>query len=134
MATPEQESSEASLQESVQHERRPRKQQKAYAFPTSKRSVHLSAPPTTTLQEDITTAGQRRVNLIWEYTQAAIAIMIVLTCVSVAAVLAIREQGEKFPVILSSLVMLVIGFYFSRTNHAAIGGTGKKPSEEYKGR
>jgi hypothetical protein len=120
--------------EVIEPERKPARRQKNYSFPDSQRSVHLAVPPTTTEQEDLTTAGQRKVNLIWEYTQAAIAIMIVLTCVIVAAVLAIREQGDKFPVILSSLVMLVIGFYFSRTNHAAIGGTGKKPQEEYKGR
>jgi hypothetical protein len=29
----------------------------------------------------------------------------------------------------------VVGFYFSRTNHAAIGGVGKKPHDgEYRGR
>jgi hypothetical protein len=28
----------------------------------------------------------------------------------------------------------VVGFYFSRTNHAAIGGTGAKPEAPYEGR
>ena len=133
MTTQEQESTEASVQESVQTEKRPRRQ-KSYPFPDSQRSVHLAVPPTTTEQQDLTTAGQRRVNLIWEYTQACIALMIVAACVIVASVLAIRGKAADFPVILTSLVMLVIGFYFSRTNHAAIGGTGEKPQEEYKGR
>lgn len=29
---------------------------------------------------------------------------------------------------------LVIGFYFSRTNHTQIGGLGKKPEQKYAGR
>jgi hypothetical protein len=104
-------------------------------------TVHLAdlagtppLPATTTHQEDLTTAGQRRVNLIWEYTQAAIALMIVGACVVVASLLAIKGRTSEFPVILTSLVMLVIGFYFSRTNHAAIGGVGHKPNDEYRGR
>lgn len=35
-----------------------------------------SLAPTTTTQEDLTTAGQRRVNLVWEFTQAMIAIAV----------------------------------------------------------
>jgi hypothetical protein len=95
-----------------------------------------SMSPTTTEQEDLTTAGQRRVNLIWEYTQSAIALLIVGACVLVASVLSVKGKPADFPVILTSLVMLVIGFYFSRTNHQAIGGVGKKANEgqEYTGR
>jgi hypothetical protein len=95
-----------------------------------------SIAPTTTVQQDLTTAGQRRVNLIWEYTQAIIAISVVMASVVVASWLALLGRGGEFPVILTSLVMLIIGFYFSRTNHQAIGGTGLKAnvSDEYKGR
>jgi len=32
--------------------------------------------PKTTTQEDLTTAGQRRINIIWEVTQAIIAVAI----------------------------------------------------------
>jgi hypothetical protein len=38
-----------------------------------------SLPATTTEQEDIVTAGQRKVNLIWEYTQSIIALLVVFT-------------------------------------------------------
>lgn len=37
-----------------------------------------SLTPTTTEQQDLTVAGQRKVNLIWEFTQASIAILVVV--------------------------------------------------------
>lgn len=86
-----------------------------------------SLSPTTTAQEDITTAGQRRINIIWEYTQAAIAISITLAVIFCAITKTMNEQ-------LSNAFFLIIGFYFSRTNHQAIGGVGRKPSAPYDGR
>jgi hypothetical protein len=88
-----------------------------------------SVPPTTTAQEDIVTAGQRRVNLIWEFTQAAVALTIAL------ALVYCEIQKIESPTIQNGF-FLIIGFYFSRTNHQAIGGTGRKANEEqcYKGR
>lgn len=88
--------------------------------------------PNTTLQQDLTTAGQRRINLIWEYTQAAIALTVVI--VSMTAAVAAMWQGKEVSAFLSFVCGNIIGFYFSRTNHAAIGGIGLKPQEEYKGR
>lgn len=94
-----------------------------------------SLAPNTTAQQDLTTAGQRRVNLIWEYTQSAIAIMVVLDSLIVVTIMVIQEKNANdFPLFLASLAMLIVGFYFSRTNHAAIGGIGHKPQVEYKGR
>lgn len=103
---------------------------------TQVQEIDPSRPAKTTFQEDLTTAGQRRVNLIWEYTQAIITVMIVLFSCIVAAWLAVLGRSNDFPVILTSGFMLVIGFYFSRTNHTAIGGIGPKPNEQesYKGR
>jgi len=91
-------------------------------------------PPTTTSQQDLTTAGQRRINLLWEYTQAIIAI-IVTVCTMAAGAYATFNKSETPPVLNISFGM-VIGFYFSRTNHAAIGGAGPKPNEtqQYEGR
>jgi hypothetical protein len=96
----------------------------------------ISAPiaPTTTIQEDLTTAGQRRINLIWEMTQAFVAIMVVFANMIVGVYQGIYATTLPFPTILSSALFLVVGFYFSRTNHAAIGGTGSKPAEIYRGR
>lgn len=103
-------------------------------------SASHSDPPvaaTTTAQEDLTTAGQRRVNLIWEYTQSFVTITVVLSNMIVAVVNGITK-GEaigEHPSILSSALFLILGFYYSRTNHAAIGGVGRKPYEQpYQGR
>lgn len=92
-------------------------------------------PPTTTVEQDTNTASQRRINLIWEITQAAVALLVVLACMIVGVYqgLAGDEAGE-FPTILSSALFLVIGFYFSRTNHQSIGGIGPKPTQPYQGR
>lgn|SRR5678816_2803916 len=92
-------------------------------------------PPTTTAQEDVTTAGQRRINLIWEITQAIIAVLVVGANMAVAIAQGLgATSSREFPSILSSALFLVVGFYFSRTNHAAIGGVGTKPTQEYRGR
>jgi len=90
-------------------------------------SEHQSLMPNTTKQEDITTAGQRRVNLIWEATQAAIAVL-----VTIAFLYCETQRIDSTAVKMG--FALIIGFYFSRTNHSAIGGIGFKPSQKYEGR
>lgn len=83
--------------------------------------------PTTTLQQDTTVAAQRRINLIWEITQALIAVSITGAIIYSAL--------TKTPIeTLSNAFFLIVGFYFSRTNHAAIGGIGPKPYTPYEGR
>lgn len=98
--------------------------------------IDPSLPATTTYQEDLVTAGQRRINLIWEVTQSAVAVMVVLANMIVGIYHGIIgvEKRPEFPVVLSSALFLVVGFYFSRTNHAAIGGLGRKPNQVYIGR
>ena len=98
-------------------------------------SSELSVPPTTTAQEDLTTAGQRKINLIWEWTQSIVTICVVITNMVVATVNSVSGRGmQEHPAILSSALFLILGFYYSRTNHAAIGGIGYKPSGKYLGR
>jgi hypothetical protein len=102
----------------------------------------LSVSPTTTTQQDLTLSGQRRVNLIWESTQSFLSISVVLANMIVAVYdgltptcgLNTGRCHTDFPVVLSSALFLIIGFYFSRTNHAAIGGIGSKPTQIYEGR
>jgi hypothetical protein len=72
---------------------------------------------TTTAEEDLGTAGQRRVNLIWEVTQGTIALLI--TGATIYAVMIGRES-----VILGNAFTLIIALYFVRTNHVKIGGIG----------
>jgi hypothetical protein len=69
----------------------------------------------TTAEQDRATFGQRRINLIWEGTQAAIAVSVTLATVS-GALMSVESA------VLSNSFFLVVGFYFGRTNHQRIGG------------
>lgn len=85
--------------------------------------------PTTTTQEDLVVAGQRKVNLIWEFTQACVAMLI-------TGALIYCEINNIESATIRNGFFLIIGFYFSRTNHQAIGGMGTKANEgqQYRGR
>lgn len=83
-------------------------------------------PPATILQEDIVAAGQRRINLLWEWTQSIIAVLVVCANLLVAVWDGVQPTHTDFPIILSSSLFLVIGFYFSRTNYAS-NTNGNKP-------
>lgn len=89
-----------------------------------KRLVESSAgktvlAPNTTEQEDMTTAGQRRVNLIWEFTQAIIAVSITW------AIIYMGIKGLKNQELFYAF-FLIVSMYFVRTNHSIVGGVGKK--------
>lgn len=103
----------------------------------------LPLPPTTTLAEDKTTEGQRTINLIWENTQSKIALFTVVVGILVNALvvlflLAINREASINQLAIITICLqfinlttgIVIGFYFSRTNHQAIGGTGIKATDE----
>ena len=86
-------------------------------------------PPTTTAEQNTTTYSQRRINLIWEVTQATIAISVTTAALFVSSKLAIIEQTQAAPfLLLSNAFFLVIGFYFGRTNHQRVGGVGADPN------
>lgn len=74
------------------------------------------AEPTTTEEQDRHTANQRTINLVWETTQATIAVLVV----GANVVGAFYLPNEN--TILGNAFFLVIGFYFGRTNHARTGG------------
>lgn len=81
------------------------------------------APPTTSAESDRHTAGQRRVNIIWEITQAFVAVAVTISTLWVSANLALKEQGQTAAfLLLSNAFFLVVGFYFGRTNHQKVGG------------
>jgi len=61
----------------------------------------------------IATANRVRTNLIWEHTQAAIAVV-----VSIAYIIAQLTGRGMTAEGLANAFFLVIGFYFGRTNHA----------------
>lgn len=90
-----------------------------------------NVPSVTTPEEDRTTASQRRVNLIWETTQAIIAVTVTTASLVVAGILALRgDSGSAAFLLLSNAFFLIIGFYFSRTNHTKTGGIGNKDGKE----
>ena len=70
--------------------------------------------------EDAVAAGQRRINMVWEATQSGIAILV--TC----GMIYCEINKINSPSIINAC-FLIVGFYFSRTNHSAIGGVGPKP-------
>jgi hypothetical protein len=83
---------------------------------------------------DLGSYGKRRVNLIWERTQAIIALSVVEISLVVGAFMVVRDSygpvslpaagspGSLAFVFLASVANLVIGFYFGRTNHERMGG------------
>lgn len=80
-------------------------------------------PPTTALAAahaiaTTATKNRQQTNLIWERTQAAIAIVTTLAYI-VAQISGRGLTAEG----LANAFFLVIGFYFGRTNHARPSGT-----------
>jgi cobalamin synthase len=63
--------------------------------------------------------------LVWELTQAAIALSVTTGTMYVAARLALLDPSRTAAfLLLSNAFFLVIGFYFGRTNHQRTGGVG----------
>ncbi len=84
-----------------------------------------SQTPNTTSEQDLHTAAQRRINLIWERTQASIALGVVTANIVYIFVLlfvgVIPQEATNAAGLLANAFFLVIGFYFGRTNHKRIG-------------
>ncbi len=77
--------------------------------------TEINVASTTTEEEDRHSANRRQINLTWEYTQSAVALMVVLANVLAAFILPTRSE------LLGNAFFLVIGFYFGRTNHTRPG-------------
>lgn len=75
----------------------------------------LNIAPTTTAAEDLTKAGQRRINLIWEWTQAIIAVLITLSFV-------LSVFWKMNSIELSVAFTMIVSMYLVRTNHTKQGG------------
>lgn len=87
--------------------------------------MNESAASTTTVEQDRKTAGQRQINLLWELTQAIIALSVTTITLYTASQLAVLQSAETASfLLLSNAFFLVIGFYFGRTNHQRTGGIG----------
>lgn len=121
------------------------------AAPEEKRFMESSAgktvmAPNTTEEEETVTAGQRVINLMWETTQKRIALLVIQFTLSVNTFVIVvliclsffsnKEINTATVAIITGSIGainltcgIVIGFYFSRTNHSQIGGTGRKATE-----
>ena len=75
-------------------------------------------PPTTTHEEDLTIRTKRHVSLIWEYTQALIALVVVGATVWAGLHV---QAGKDVPTILSTLSGMVVGSYFQKKMASALG-------------
>lgn len=105
-------------------------EQKPIATTTTTTVQQPSVAPTTTVQQDLVSAGQRRVNILWEVTQAAIAIIVTCGTMYVAAVLVLQGSATAATafLLLSNAFFMIVTSYFQRTNHTRTGGVA--PSEE----
>jgi len=81
-------------------------------------------PSTTTSEQDRKTLGQRKINAIWETTQAIIAVAVTFTTLGVCSWLVMHGEGAAGAfLILSNVFFLVVGTYFQRTNHTKSSGS-----------
>jgi hypothetical protein len=71
----------------------------------------------------------QKINLIWEYTQAYMAVLVITTVLIATAYIAIttKDDGKRTASLLfmTGLANLVAGFYFGRTNHTRPTGENK---------
>jgi hypothetical protein len=104
--------------------------------PVQSQAGDPSLPARTTFQEDLTYAGQRNINVIWETTQGKIALYVILGTMVIdglAVLISIATGHEMSAAValalgfVNSLATGVVSFYFSRTNHTQTGGVGAKP-------
>lgn len=75
----------------------------------------------------LTKIGQRRINFLWEATQAILAIMVPGACLSACLFVIVSPSAEKelkvaaFVAITASMSSITAS-YFQRTNHTRVGG------------
>jgi hypothetical protein len=91
--------------------------------PPDSSGSHGSLRADTTAEQDRKTAGQRNVNIIWELTQAFIAIGIT------AAEIYVSITGKPSPSIDNAFT-LIVAIYFVRMNHTKQGGIGGSESRD----
>lgn len=91
---------------------------------SSEQDVSQAIPATTTAEQQRMTVGQRRINLIWEVTQAIVALSVTITTLGVCAYQVIHGSAEMGAfLLLSNVFFLVVGTYFQRTNHTKSSGS-----------
>lgn len=80
------------------------------------------------------TSGQRKINLVWEVTQAVVTVMVVGATLYIAGKLALSEGadgGDRTAafLLLSNGFFMIVTAYYQRTNHTRTGGVGGRDVE-----
>lgn len=65
-------------------------------------------------ESSLAAAESRKLSLIWEWTQAGIAVMVVVTTMIATIISTFKDSKAETPGVLSSALFLVMGFYFGR--------------------
>ena len=92
-----------------------------------RQSIDPSLPAKTTFQQDLTMAGQRNINVMWEGTQRNIAMMVTVVALAVTSFLIMwpgvpNDLKLMAFTTLSNVFFAVTSVYFTRTNHTKTGG------------
>lgn len=71
--------------------------------------------------EALAVSRHQKINMVWEYTQAYMAILVITTVLLTSCYIAITTNNDNHRVaallFMTGLANLVAGFYFGRTNH-----------------
>lgn len=88
--------------------------------------------PNTTAEQNLVTAGQRHINVMWERTQQILAIALSVGCLSILGYILVWGERELKMVaftFLTNITLLVVNTYFQRTNHTRTGGVGPRAND-----
>lgn len=85
-------------------------------------------------ETSLRTESQRRINLIWEATQAVVTVMVVASTLFIAGSLILSENVENSDratafLLVSNAFFLIVTAYYQRTNHTRTGGVGGRNVE-----
>lgn len=72
------------------------------------------------LERALSASSDRKVNHVWEYTQSAIAVLVVATTCGGVIALSTFHPDARMPPEWWTIVGLVIGFYFGRVRPPAL--------------
>lgn len=79
-------------------------------------------------ETSLRTEGQRKINLIWEATQALVTILVVASTLFIAGSLVLSDGDEDNRaaafLLLSNAFFMIVTAYYQRTNHTRTGGVG----------
>lgn len=97
--------------------------------PPSRVKAERTAAARISDETSLRTSGQRKINLIWEATQAVVTVLVVSSTLYIAGSLVLSstsdnsDRGAAF-LLLSNAFFMIVTAYYQRTNHVRTGGVG----------